>query len=76
MPFKEFPIMNFSKPYNVRQRVEEIRAKANDDEAAHCMEDELHKGVLEAIANGATCPIELAHEALQTLKIEFARWCA
>ena len=60
----------------VRRRVEEIRAIAGDDEAAHSDEDSLRDLVLCAIADGAPNAAELAAEALKTGEIEFARWCA
>ncbi len=63
-------------PSMVRDRVEQIRLKAGDDEAAHSMEDSLRDDVLKAIAYGAPEPESLAYEALKTSEIEFARWCA
>ena len=61
----------------VRDRVEQIRLSAGDDEAAHSMEDSLREDLLQAIAHG-TCedPRECAIEALKTNAIEFERWCA
>lgn len=60
----------------VRDEVASIRRIARDDEAAHASEDALHQNVLDAIANGADNPAELAREALATQDIKFARWCA
>jgi hypothetical protein len=60
----------------VKALVAEIERTAGDDEAAHGLEDALHRQVLEAIANGAPNGMELAREALATVKIDFARWCA
>ena len=61
----------------VKQLVLDIRASANDDEAAHGMEDALHKQVLQAIADGwCDNPAECAAAALETKHITFARWCA
>ncbi len=62
---------------HVIQRVADIAASAGDDEGAHGMEDKLHQDVLQAIAMG-TCddPVGCATEALKTLSIDFARWCA
>jgi hypothetical protein len=60
----------------VRERVEKIRAMAGDDEAAHSEEDGLHQDVLAAIADGAEFAPALAAEALKTVDIDFARWCA
>lgn len=63
-------------PEQVQAVVDQIRAKADDDEAAHSLEDDLREGVLKAIAAGAENPAELARLALTTSAIEFARWCA
>lgn len=60
----------------IKDRVQKIRDLAGDDERAHSMEDDLHQDVLAEIANGAPNAAELAREALLTLGIEFARWCA
>lgn len=63
---------------DVRRRVAALERWHDDDEAAHNDEDNLHQGdVLAAIAAG-TCadPAACAAEALRTLKIDFARWCA
>ena len=61
---------------DVEDQVANIRAVAGDDEAAHSWEDQLRQSVLEAIANGADNPADLARAALKTSDIEFARWCA
>ena len=55
----------------------EVYACQTDDEKAHALEDELHQAVLKAIADG-TCedPRMCAAQALKTLEIPFARWCA
>lgn len=58
---------------DIRARVEEIRGLANDDERAHAAEDELHQDVLRYFAANGNA---LAEEALKTLDIDFARWCA
>ena len=60
----------------VRNEVARIKAMAGDDEAAHSAEDQLHANVLAAIADGHPFPEKIALEALRTLGIEFARWCA
>lgn len=61
----------------VARRVDAIAAYADDDEAAHGMEDRLHQDVLQAIAAGqCDDPKACAAEALKTLAIEFERWCA
>lgn len=65
-------------PEEIRKRVERIREMAGDDEAAHSEEDSLHQEVLAAIRDGQ-CEgknAECAGLALETLSIDFARWCA
>ena len=48
-----------------------------DDEAAHSMEDALHRDVLKAIAAGeCDDPAATAAAALKTLDLKFQRWCA
>lgn len=64
---------------DVWRRVEEIQsfAESGDFEVAHIKEDELHQGVLLAIATGECGdPIGLANEALKTRTLGFARWYA
>jgi hypothetical protein len=62
----------------VQQRVREIAnsAAGGDWENTHGREDGLHHDVLRAIAEGADNPVELAQAALETLKLDFERWCA
>lgn len=61
----------------VELRVQGIRDIAGDDEAAHGAEDLLHQEVLRSIADDeCTAPRACAAAALETLKIDFARWCA
>ncbi len=56
--------------------VDHIKKITWDDESAHAMEDDLHQGVLGAIAEGkADDPKGMALEALKTISIDFARWC-
>lgn len=59
-------------------RIEEIRKLAGDFEAAHAKEDELHQEVLRLIASkeikGAAVRV-YARMALETLHIEFERYC-
>lgn len=57
----------------VQERVEMIRRNADDDERAHAREDALHQDVLRYFAATGN---SVAVEALKTLDIEFARWCA
>ncbi len=59
-----------------RERLEEIRGIAGDDEVAHSKEDEFHRDVLSLIATGCHNGQELARIAIQTSEIQFARWCA
>ncbi len=56
-------------------RVTQIRAVKNDDEAAHAAEDKLYRDALKAIAEG-TCaePAGVARIVLGTQKIKFRRW--
>lgn len=57
--------------------VSRIRDQAGDDEVAHSNEDALHVRVLQAIALGeCSDPVACAREALKSIDIEFARWCA
>ncbi len=66
-------------PDEARAALEEIRAAAeerDDDEAAHSAEDDLRSRVLSAIALGSTHAVELAHIALASADIKFARWCS
>lgn len=63
----------------VRHEVDRIASIADDDESAHSAEDRLHKDVLGAIANGSIKPHDaaaFAGLALETTRIDFARWCA
>lgn len=57
----------------VRERVASIRAQSDDDERAHGLEDQLHQDVLRYLADNGH---RIAAEALTTLEIDFARWCA
>lgn len=59
----------------VRERVALIRAASadDDDERAHGLEDQLHQDVLRYLADNGH---RIAAEALTTLDIDFARWCA
>jgi hypothetical protein len=58
---------------DIRERVAIIRAQRDDDERAHGLEDQLHQDVLLFLADNGNA---LAREALTTLDIDFARWCA
>jgi len=61
----------------IANRVAEINTLRGDDERAHIAEDNLHIDVLNAIAMGSCSDAEAcAKAALETLKIDFTRWCA
>ncbi len=62
----------------IRQQVAAIKEVQADDEAAHSKEDALWAKVLMAIAD-ERCDDPASHcagEALNTQKLNFARWCA
>ena len=62
----------------VRKRIDEIRIKARacDHEAAHQMEDQLHRSVLSYLSGSGIFMPELAREALNTLGLDFERHCS
>lgn len=62
----------------VRARIADIakEAKNGDSERAHSREDKLFEDVLQAIADGCEAPSVLAREALESIKLDFPRWCA
>lgn len=61
----------------VLSRVEAIRDKAHDDEAAHGMEDDLMRDFIGHVAESNLGELsEMAVEVLRTGSIEFSRWCA
>lgn len=57
---------------DVRNAVAQISENSGDDEMAHIKEDNLHRAVLGAIANGAPNAADLAREALKTEEIQFS----
>lgn len=64
-------------PEQVREQVEHIRVNAHiDPEARHCEQDTVYIDVLQAIADGADNPRELAAEAVKIDDIDFPRWYA
>jgi hypothetical protein len=69
-------VENTITPASVKARVKAIDRIKADDEAAHSDEDILHQDVLQAIADGAAHPADLARAALETKKLDFQRWCA
>lgn len=60
----------------IKERLEEIRSLAYDDETAHSRQDSLYLDVLTAIASGAKNARQLAAEAIKADDIEFSRWYA
>jgi hypothetical protein len=63
-------------PDDIRLRLEIISAMSGDFEMAHSAEDALWRETLEAIADGADEPNELARLALATSGFDFPRHCA
>jgi hypothetical protein len=64
---------------DVRERLDEIRRIAGDDEAAHGAQDALFREVLTAIATGTGSlrnARRIAADALTVDEIEFGRWMA
>ncbi len=61
----------------VKRATVHIFNKSDDDERAHCLEDDLYYRLLASIADG-TCddPAACAAEAITSKSIMFARWCA
>ena len=65
------------QPAWVVDQVARVQAAAGDPEAAHGLEDALHKAVLQAIAEDrAVLPRVCASLALMTKAIKFPRWSA
>ena len=62
----------------VERHIEKLKGYVvvGDDEAAHALEDEIHREVLSHIAANEGDHRELAASALSTRDIEFGRWCA
>ena len=56
--------------------VEEIKAVAGDDEAAHAMEDQLREMFISDVAKRKDGLGEVARIVLLSGDIEFERWCA
>lgn len=63
---------------DVEDVLNRIADAAGDYEVAHSLEDDLHRAVLAAIANGEhdDSAMDMARMALKTGDIEFARYCA
>ncbi len=62
----------------VERLIEKLKGyvAAGDDEAAHSLEDEIHRKVLAHIAENDGDHRGLAASALATKDIDFGRWCA
>lgn len=68
--------MKIRTTQDVISEVESIKSERRDYESAHSDEDELHVAVLKEVAAGNPEAREMAREALKTLDIKFARYCA
>lgn len=55
----------------LKHRVDAVIAKADDDEAAHGMEDQLHLDVIREF-----CPEWVQAEIKRLTETYFCRWCA
>ncbi len=62
-------MQDFIAVEDAKNLLERIQRSSDDDEAAHSLEDQLHYRVLLTIT-------ELSKVAVETSKIDFARWCA
>jgi hypothetical protein len=58
-------------PEELRQRVDAVIAKSDDDEAAHGMEDDLYLEIMDAF-----CPDWVRAEVTRLCAAPFNRWCA
>lgn len=61
---------------DVQARLQKIKAKRDDYEMAHMMEDDLRRDVLREIAQGTRKSRALAGEVLKSRHIKFARACS
>lgn len=61
---------------DVINEVENIKSERRDYECAHSDEDKLYAAVLKEVVAGNPKAREMAREALKTLDIDFARYCA
>lgn len=60
---------------DVKERVEGIRDRRNDDATAHQAEDQLYLDLLTAISNGeCDDPVACCKLAITVKDIQFARW--
>ena len=61
----------------IKQRVRKIEEISGDYEAAHSMEDQLHRAFIVHISKtGSTEQAKMARAILKTDKMDFCRWCA
>jgi len=61
----------------IKEQVSKISAMADDDESAHCAEDDLHVEFIAYVAqNGSAKLRDMATEVLKTSDINFSRWYA
>ena len=60
----------------VRERLTRIEAMSGDSEIAHMEQDKFLLDVLQAVADGAYAPEEIAVVALEVQNIKFTRWYA
>jgi predicted DNA-binding ArsR family transcriptional regulator len=64
----------------VHERLDEIKKLIEEQhpvvasEKAHVEQDKMLRDVLEAIAAGASNPVEMANAALEVFQIDFTRW--
>ena len=66
--------MNLSQ---VKQKIADIDECRCDDEAAHCLEDNLYFDFVKHVSEVADGELkDAAIEVLKTKEIYFARWCA
>jgi len=66
--------MNLRK---IEDRVADIKAAIDDDEMAHCAEDNLRLDFIKHISKtGTKEQRKMAREVLKTEEFDFSRWCA
>lgn len=61
---------------DAKQRVQDIRDSAGDDEVAHSLEDRLYHDFVKMVAAQEGPFRAIAEEILKTEVIDFERWCA
>ena len=63
---------------HIKTRIAHIKSTRDDDEHAHCEEDQLRKEFIDYVRVAPNDP-QLAEKAalvLSTTNLDFARWCA